>query len=270
MSNSVNTNIGALLGQKYLRGNSADMVVVQNRVSSGLRVASVMDDASSYAVAASMRGDIKGYTAITGALQGAKVGAQVAVSAGETISKRLEEIKAKIIQLADESISSASRATYQNDLNSMVNEVNNYLRQASYNGTNLLGSGGSDVLVVAYVDASTITIRNQDVADLSGGSLTISNSAGASNALSLLATFKSNLDTALANIGADVKRVTAQAEFITQTEETVRMGLGALVDADLAKESAALQSLQVRQQLGVQAMGIANQAPQTLLGLFRS
>jgi flagellin len=95
MSNSVNTNIGALLGQKYLRGNAADMVVVQNRVSSGLRVASVTDDASTYAVAAGMRGDIKGYTAIAGALQGAKIGAQVAVSAGETISKRLEEIKAQ-------------------------------------------------------------------------------------------------------------------------------------------------------------------------------
>jgi len=135
---------------------------------------------------------------------------------------------------------------------------------------NLLGSGGADVLVVANVDASAITIRNQDVADLSGASLTIANSAGASNALSLVSAFKSSLDTALANLGADLKRVDAQAEFIKQTEETVRIGLGALVDADLAKESAALQSLQVRQQLGVQAMGIANQAPQTLLGLFRS
>jgi flagellin len=269
MSNSVNTNVGALLGQKYLRSNSSDMVIVQNRVSSGLRVANVMDDASTFAVAASMRGDIKGYTAIAGALQGAKVGGSVAVAAGETISRRLEEIKAKVIQLADESISSASRTTYQNDLDSMVTEVNNYLRQASYNGVNLLGSGGADVLVVANVDASAITIRNQDVTDLSGASLTIADAAGASNALSLVSEFKSSLDTALANLGADLKRVDAQAEFIKQTEETVRIGLGALVDADLAKESAALQSLQVRQQLGVQAMGIANQAPQTLLGLFR-
>lgn len=270
MSNSVNTNIGALLGQKYLRSNSAEMVVVQNRVSSGLRVATVMDDASTFAVAAGMRGDIKGYTAIAAALQGAKVGAAVAVSAGETISRRLEDIKAKIIQLADESISTASRSTYQNDLDSMVGEVNTYLQQASYNNINLLGSGGSDVLIVANIDASSITIRNQDVTDLSGGTIgAITNSADASDALSLIAEFKSSLDTALANLGADLKRVEAQAEFIKQTEETVRIGLGALVDADLAKESAALQSLQVRQQLGVQAMGIANQAPQTLLGLFQ-
>ena len=77
------------------------------------------------------------------------------------------------------------------------------------------------------------------------------------------------LDSALANLGSDVSRIKAQSEFVKQTEETVRIGLGALVDADLAKESANLTSLQVRQQLGVQAIGIANSAPQSLLGLFR-
>ena len=96
-----------------------------------------------------------------------------------------------------------------------------------------------------------------------------STNAAASNALSLLSDFKSSLDTALAQLGADLKQLDAQAEFIKQTEETVKIGLGALVDADLAKESANLQSLQVRQQLGIQGIGIANQSPQTLLGLFR-
>jgi len=266
---SVNTNIGALVAQKYLRSTSVELITVQNRVSSGLRVASALDDASSFAVSAGMRADIKAYTAVAGALMGAKVGAQVAVSAGETIAKRMEDVKAKVVQMADESLSAASRASYQSDLDSMVAEVNNYLRQASYSSTNLLGSGGADILVVANIDASSITIRNQDVADLSGASLTIADAAGASNALSLVASFKSSLDTALAQLGADLKQVDSQAEFVQQTEETVRIGLGALVDADLAKESANLQSLQVRQQLGVQGLGIANQSPQALLGLFR-
>jgi flagellin len=243
--------------------------MVQNRVSSGLRVASVLDDASSFSVGAGMRADIKSYTAVAGALQGAKVGAQVAIAAGETITKRLEDVKSKIIQMADESLSSASRAAYQSDLDSMVAEVNNYLDQALYNGVNLLGgSGGTAVKVVSNIDASTLSIRNQDVSDLSI-SATITVAADASAALTSLATFKSALDTALARLGADMKQVDAQSEFIRQTEETVKIGLGALVDADLAKESANLQSLQVRQQLGVQGIGIANQAPQALLGLFR-
>jgi flagellin len=246
----------------------SDMQTTQNRVSSGLRVSTVTDDASSFAVAAGIRGDIKAYTAVAAALQGSTVAASVAISAGETISSRVGDIKAKLVQLSDESLSTASRSTYQADLNSMVTEVNAYLKQASYNGRNLLGSGGTDMVVVSNIDGSSVRVRDNNVADLSFAGNVTSNSV-AQVAITALNTFKGNLDTALANLGSDVTRITAQTEFVKQTEETVRIGLGALVDADLAKESATLTSLQVRQQLGVQAIGIANSAPQTLLGLFR-
>ena len=265
---TVNTNVGALLAQKFLRSTASEMVTTQNRVSSGLRVSTVTDDASSFAVAAGIRGDIKAYTAVAGALQGSTVAASVAISAGETISTRVGDIKAKLVQLSDESLSTASRSTYNADLASMVTEVNAYLQQASYNGRNLLGSGGSDMVVVANIDGTSVTVRDNNVADLSVGSNLSSNSA-AQTAITALNAFKGTLDTALANLGSDVSRVRAQSEFVKQTEETVRIGLGALVDADLAKESANLTSLQVRQQLGVQAIGIANSAPQSLLGLFR-
>jgi flagellin len=269
MSNSVITNSGAIISQKFLRANSNEIVGVQNRVSSGLRVNTVTDDASTFAVAAGLRGDIKSYTAIAASLQAAKVLGTVAVQAGETISKRLEDVKAKVVQLADESLSSSSRATYNADLNSMVTEVNGYLQQANYFGSNLLGtgSGSGDVLVVANIDASAFTMRAQAVSDL--GLTSIANASDAQVRLASLSSFKATLDTGLANLGADLKRLDAQVEFIKQTEETVRIGLGALVDADMAKETAALQALQVRQQLGVQAIGIANQQPQTLLSLLR-
>jgi flagellin len=123
------------------------------------------------------------------------------------------------------------------------------------------------VLVVANIDASAFTLRAQNVSDLAVTA--IASASEAQSRLADLATFKSSLDTGLANLGADLKRLDSQVEFIKQTEETVRIGLGALVDADMAKETAELQSLQVRQQLGVQAMGIANQAPQTLVSLLR-
>ena len=264
---SVNTNVGALLAQKFLRATSAEMNVTQNRVSSGLRVSTVTDDASTFAVASGVRGDIKAYTAVAAALQGSVVAGKVAVTAGESISNRIGDIKAKLIQLSDESLSTASRSTYNTDLTSMVAEVNNYLSQASYNGRNLLGSGGTNMVVVGNIDGSALTVRNNDVSDLSLG--TISSNTTATAALSTLAVFKGNLDTALANLGSDLTRVESQTEFVKQQEETVKIGLGALVDADLAKESATLTSLQVRQQLGIQAVGIANQAPQALLGLFR-
>ena len=94
--NSINTNVGALLAQKFLRSLSAELVVTQNRLSSGLRVSSVTDDASTFAVASGMRGDIKAYTAVAAALQGSVAAANVAVAAGETISARLGDIEAKI------------------------------------------------------------------------------------------------------------------------------------------------------------------------------
>jgi flagellin len=269
MNNSVITNAGNLLGQKFLRANSNEMVNVQNRVTSGLRVNSVVDDASTFAVAATIRGDVKSYIAVAASLQSAKVLGTVAVQAGETISKRLEDVKAKIIQLADESLNSASRATYNADLVSMVAEVNGYLQQSNYFGSNLLGTGtgSADVLVVSNIDASAFTVRAQAISDLVVTA--VGNATDAQASLSQLSVFKGDLDTGLANLGADLKRLDAQVEFIKQTEETVRIGLGALVDADMAKETAQLQALQVRQQLGVQAMGIANQAPQVLVSLLR-
>ena len=265
---SVNTNVGALLAQKFLRGTGADLITTQNRVSSGLRVSTVTDDASSFAVASGIRGDIKAYTAVAAALQGSVVAGKVAVTAGEVISNRIGDIKAKLVQLSDESLSTASRDTYQTDLDSMVAEVNDYLAQAEYSGRNLLGSGGADLLVVSNIDGTSVTVDNNDVSDLAFAG-NIADNADAQDALSTLAVFKADLDTALANLGADLSRLKSQTEFIKQTQETVQIGLGALVDADLAKESSTLTSLQVRQQLGVQAIGIANSAPQTLLGLFR-
>jgi flagellin len=110
-------------------------------------------------------------------------------------------------------------------------------------------------------------LRAQAISDLAVTA--VGNATDAQASLSQLSVFKGDLDTGLANLGADLKKLDAQVEFIKQTEETVRIGLGALVDADMARETAALQALQVRQQLGVQAMGIANQAPQSLIGLLR-
>jgi flagellin len=264
--NSVNTNVGALLAQKYMRATSAQLTMVQNRVSSGLRVASSSDDASTFAVAQGLRADIKSYTSVSSALSGAKAVATVAVTAAESISNRLQDVKAKVLQLADDSISPASRTSYQTDLQAMINEVNSYLQSANYNGTNVLATTNS-VKTVANIDASTITITAQNVQNLTLSAITGSGSA--TTALQQLDTFKGSIDGALANLGANIKAIDNQNEFIQQVSETVTIGLGALVDADMAKETANLQALQVKQQLGVQALGIANQAPQALLSLLR-
>jgi flagellin len=73
----------------------------------------------------------------------------------------------------------------------------------------------------------------------------------------------------MATMGAQAKALEVQNTFLTKLRDAVEQGISNLVDADLAKESARLQSLQVKQQLGAQALSIANQAPQLILALFR-
>jgi flagellin len=273
---SVNTNVGALVGQRFLRATDRELQVTQNRLASGLRVSTSVDDASTFAVAQGLRANIKGYVAVEGALGGFKAYASVSVASAEVVSNKLQDVAAKITQLADESLSTAQRTAYQTELNSLTSEIASYITQATYNGTNLLTSATTaSVKTVANIDLSTISIAGQGVATTSvsiigfASATSITNNANAITANNALTTYKGTIDTALSNLGATVKRIDAQNEFINQVRETVEIGLGSLVDADIAKESARLQSLQVRQQLAVSALGIANGQPQALLGLLR-
>jgi flagellin len=77
------------------------------------------------------------------------------------------------------------------------------------------------------------------------------------------------ISTALNQFGAQMQFVENQMSYNAKKIDAMNDGLGALVDADLAKESSLLQALQTRQQLGIQTLGIANQGPQVLLSLFR-
>ncbi len=271
---SVNTNPGALYVLKHLRSTAEEMKTVQNRVSTGLRVSSALDDASTFAVAQGLRGDIKAYNAVSQALGAAKGIAKVALNAATQISTKMQDIQAKIVQLADESISSETRKTYQNDLKAMLDEVETYINNATYNGVNLIKTGASNQTVIASIDGTaTVTIRANDL-EATRSTLEANYEYDAASAQSALTAggdfgrFQIAVNNALANLGADIKALEGQDEFIKQVSEAATEGLGSLVDADMAKESAALQALQVRQQLAVQALAIANQAPQTLLRLF--
>jgi flagellin len=273
---SVVTNAGSLLAQKYLRDTDRNLQVTGSRVASGLRVATSYDDASTFAVAEGLRANIKGFVAVDGALGSFKAYAKVSVTAAETVSGKLQDASAKIIQLADESLNAAQRSAYQTELNALTGEIAAYINQATYNSVNILTSSTtSSVKTVANIDLSSISIAGQGLTTTTAAVIgfasatSITNNANAVTASTALAAFKLKIDTALANLGATIKNIEGQQEFVKQISETVEIGLGDLVDADLAKESAKLQSLQARQQLGVQSLSIANQAPQTLLGLLR-
>lgn len=270
--NSINTNISAQIALQFLNGTNRDMDQVQQRVSTGLKVNGAVDDASSFAIAQGLRGDIKAYSAVSQGIANGRGVATIALSVATSISDLIADVKKKII----EGMNAANTSEQQNILNadfmSLSTQINTFISNAVYNGRNILSAGSTSVNVIANIDGTTMTIRSQSAFSVNSSNLgaqSLSSTVAAFKALSALELAESAIAIALGQIGADVRALNFQADFISQLTDSTTEGLGDIVDADMAKESARLQALQVKQQLGVQTLNIANQRPTILQQLFR-
>jgi flagellin len=272
---SVNTNYGAMIALQNLNKTNSDLTDVQNKVNTGLQVAGPKDDGAVWAIAQGMRMDVLALSAVTQSLDRAVSATDVAVSAGQSISDLLTEMKAKALAASDKSLDQNSREAYNADFVSLRDQISNIVQNASFNGVNLID--GSTVTLQALANAAgdkfvTVTAQNLSL----GGSIisiaSTSTISTATNASSMITTIENSLNAinlALAKLGTDSKKVGIHKDFVGKLSDELTNGIGNLVDADLAKESAKLQSLQTKQQLGIQALSIANQAPQAVLQLFR-
>lgn len=277
MANSVNTNVGALVALSSLRGLNKQLDATSKRVQTGFRVADASDDAAVFAVAQGIRGNIKAYASVQSSLAAGEGLGQVTSAALTGISNLIGDIKAKYANLADGSLTTAQRDVYEADVGQLLSQITNYINQATYNGKNLLnpGTGGTAVTFVADVTGTTLTLSTGNAlsslaTSLSAEFTSIFTSAAAySNAISSLTVFETQVNSISAQVAAQTRSISLQKGFVDDLVDATKKGLGALVDADVAAESATLQSLQVRQQLNIQALSIANQAPNTLLSLFR-
>ena len=275
MAFSVNTNAGAFLALQNLNKTGVDLNRVQNRINTGLRVASAKDDAATFAIAQTLRGDVAGLNAVKGSLDRASSTIDVALAAGEAVSDLLIELKEKAVAAKDSGLDTASRASINSDFLQLRDQITSIVNNAEFNGTNVVKSGGSAVSAITNDDGSnTITITAQDLS-LGGSAVTItagqdiSSAALASAAVTAIEASIANVNTSLSALGSGANRLDLQRTFVDQLSDSIEVGIGNLVDADLARESANLQALQVKQQLGLQALSIANQAPATVLSLFR-
>src|SRR3546814_198101 len=201
---------------------------------------------------------------------------QVTAAALTGISNLIGDVKAKFANLADGSLTTDQRTVYENDVTQLIGQIQNYVSQATYNGKNLLSvDTGTAVSFVADVTGTSLTLQTSSglasaVSPFS--SLFTTNYTAASNVVSAVAdrgTLESLVTSLSASVAAQSQSITLQKGFVDALVDATSKGLGALVDADVAAESAQLQSLQVRQQLAIQALSIANQQPNTLLSLFR-
>jgi len=271
MVGSVNTNIGAQIALQNLNITGTDLSGVQKRISTGLRVADALDNGAVYAIAQGLRSDISAIGTVNGQLGAAKGLLTVANAAGTGVSNTMEDVRNVLIQLADANVTGNARAQLNAQFATLKTAINNYISGATYNGTNLLSASSANKAVIQDISANQYTLQAQDLNTAVTSALTgVSDATGAASLLTGgFVSAQNFVGTALNNIAAQTKFLDNQITFNNAISEATTQGLGSLVDADLAKESARLQSLQIKQQLGTQSLGIANQAPQTLLGLFR-
>jgi flagellin len=272
---SVNTNMGAMVALQYLDQTNAQLQTTQNAINSGLKVASAKDDGSTFAIAQNMRGDVAGYSAVSDSLNRGISSVDVAMSAGQSISDLLIQMKQKAIAASDASMDTASRAALNEDFASYRDQITSIVSNAVFNGFDLIDGSTGQITALASADGmKKITVKAENM-NLSGSIVTISTGASitsqssASAMIAAVETSLNNVDSALARLSAGSKKFSIQADFVQKLSDTLQGGIGNLVDADMATESAMLQSLQVKQQLGVQALSIANSAPSITLSLFR-
>ncbi|MGZ3375133.1 MAG: flagellin [Phenylobacterium sp.] len=275
MALSVHTNDAALIALQNLNNTGSQLQDVQNRISTGLAINSAKDNAAVWAIAQGQRADIGSLGSVKSSLDRATSIADVAATAGATISDLLVQMKANVVGALDPSIDTASRNALDSAFKSELRQITSIVQNANFDGANLLNGSVPQIKFIANADATgTITLSSQNLS-LGGTIITlpstssITSVATASIALAQLTASILNTNQALGNLGSQAKEISNHNLFVQKLSDQLQTGVGNLVDADLARESARLQSLQVQQQLGTQALSIANQAPQIILSLFK-
>lgn len=288
MTNSVITNASALIALQNLNATNSKLAVTQSRVNTGLKVQGAKDNAATWAIAQNQRADMNALESVKTSLNRATSVADVALAAGQQISDILVELRQKATAAADPSASDATRKAYNDEFQSLLKSLQSFADNATFDGENILNgkvggtrpatpAGLTPLDFLANADASeTITMNRQDLSleglglELAGGVFpNLLQQADAEWAFNAVETALTSASGKLAELGAQSKQIEKHTLFVTKLMDSLEVGVGNLVDADMARESARLQALQVQQQLGAQALSIANQAPQIILSLFK-
>ena len=245
---SINTNYGASIALQNLNKTNSELERTQNRINTGMKVSSAKDSGAIFSIATAQRATAASQDAVRSGLQRSQSITDVALAAGDTITTALEEMKGLAVSIQASEAGSSAETSYLAEYNALSLEITSAISGASFDGVNSL----------------TTPLGVAGVTDVSGGS-----KARADATTAKIDTAISTVTGALSTLGTQSKSLGRQITFVNKYQDALEAGVGNLVDADLAKESAKLTALQTKQQLGVQALSIANSASQTLLSLFR-
>ncbi|GBF58644.1 flagellin [Candidatus Phycosocius bacilliformis] len=289
---SVNTNSGSMIALQTLNRTNDQLDKTQNTIATGLKVASAKDNGALFAIATKMRSDVTAYDRVRESVDRAASILDTAVAAGESIMELLNEMKGKALAATQPGNSASAQSALNADFAQLRDQIVSVVENASFDGANMIrnfqangttavtvsdaialgdANGGNNITVAGaglQLRATTAAVTGTEIMRF-GQNQDISTTANATTALGLINTSIDNLGTRLATWGAGAKRLEVHRTFVGKLQDALSNGIGAIADADLAKESAKLQALQVKQQLGVQALSIANGSSQTALSLFR-
>jgi flagellin len=275
MPASINTNVAAMFATQNLSRTQDELRINQTRIATGQKVANAKDNGAIFAIAQNQRATSGALNAVRESLQRGQSVADVSIAAGETISDLLSQMKEKALAAADAQLNSSSRAAMNADFTALRDQIRNATENTKFNGGSLISSTAADVTALADETGNAlITVAAQKL-NLSGSNVTVTTTqqvntvSAAKAALSAVNKSIENVSLALAKLGTGSKALYTQMNFVNKLQDAIDAGVGNIVDADLAKESAKLQALQTKEQLGFQALSIANQGPGNLLSLFR-
>jgi flagellin len=269
---SILTNASSMVALQTLKSINKGMAKVQDEISTGLKVATAKDNSSSWSIASTMSSDVSSYKKLGESLTSASAMVGVARTASEQVAGILKQIQEKVVQA--DGADSDTLTKLQAEVDALTDTIVSIATSAQYNGINLVSAAGADrdVLVSVIRDdagamtSEKLTIAAQDLETL-GAAITLTDDAD--DNLDAVDTLLDDANTAAAAFGAAQVRIDAQSGFLSKQADALKNGVGALVDADMEEASARLAALQTQQQLGIQALSIANQAPQNVLALFR-
>ena len=277
---SILTNSSAMSALSTLRNINNNLSETQSRISTGLKVQSGKDNAAYFTISESMKSDSGMYKAIDEGLTLTKNSVATARLGAETVMDLANQFAERVAFAQGDAV---DRAEIQKELVGLVERMTTTIAQSTFNGNDLvnadgLTAGGAAVNVVTGITRSggafattTMTFNSVDLTAIRDtlAAIDVSTSIDLAADLSTAEAQLSTATSAATSLGVAEKSIETQQEFLSALTENLDSGVGAMIDADMEEEAARLQALQVQQQLATQSLSIANQAPQSILSLFR-
>jgi flagellin len=270
--NSVNTNSGAMIALQNLNSTNNELQVTQQRINTGKKIASSKDNGAIWAMSKVQSSTAGSLNAVKDSLQRGQSTIDVALAAGDTVTDLLGKMKEKALAASDTSLNTASFNALKSDFDSLRDQITKAVTNAKFNGVSIADGSTTKLAFLANSDGTQFTVSAKTLSLTGIGLSAAASFTTAAAAKTMIATVSNAMGTAtnkLASLGTSSTGLDTHLTFVGKLQDSLDAGVGNLVDADLAKESAKLQSLQTKQQLGVQALSIANQSTQSVLSLFR-